>query len=143
MAVSKKRLSVWNKSKGFCWYCGCDIPLESRWHADHVEPVIRQLTRVALPAGSGFTHKTVCTGEMHKAENDNIDNLVPCCAPCNNFKFTFPLEDFRKELEAQIDRARKSSVNFRNCERFGLIEIKPAKIVFWFENNIPDKCKAE
>lgn len=134
MSLTKKqRQIVWNKSEGFCWYCGCHIPLESRWHADHLEPVIRQLTSVPNPAGSMYTHKLVCNGEMYKPENHTIENMVPACAPCNNFKFTFPLEDFRQELEAQIERARKSSVNFRNCERFGLIEVKPAKVVFWFE----------
>lgn len=136
MALSKKnRKLVWEKSSGFCWYCGCDIPFESRWHADHVEPVLRELKSVPLPSGSRYSHKLICSGEMYKPENDTIENMVPACAPCNNFKFTFPLEDFRKELEAQIDRARKSSVNFRNCERFGLIEIKPAKVVFWFEKH--------
>lgn len=139
--ASKKRIAIWNKSKGYCWYCGCDIPLGSRWHADHMEPVIRELTRVENPARSMYSHKYVCKGGMHKSENNTIDNMVPACAPCNNFKHTFSIEDFRSELEAQIDRARKSSVNFRNCERFGLIEIKPSKVVFWFEKNKPCAVK--
>ena len=133
MALTKKqRQIVWNKSGGYCWYCGNQLP-ERGWHADHFEPVIRELTRVKNPAGSMYSHRTVCSGAMHKAANDTIENMVPSCAPCNNFKFTFPVEDFRQELEAQIDRARRSSVNFRNAERFGLIEIKPAKVIFWFE----------
>lgn len=138
MSLTKKqRQAVWDKSGGKCWYCGCDLP-EKGWHADHFEPVIRELERVMNPPGSKYSHKMVCNGKMHKAENDNIDNMVPSCAPCNNFKFTFPVEDFRKELESQIDRARKSSVNFRNAERFGMIEIKKQNVTFWFEENIKE-----
>lgn len=133
MALTKKqRKIVWDKSGGKCWYCGCQLP-EKGWHADHFWPVIRELTRVQNPPGSQYSHKHVCKGEMYRAANDHIENMVPACAPCNNFKFTYPVEFFREELEAQIDRARRSSVNFRNAERFGLIEIKPVKVVFWFE----------
>lgn len=133
MSLTKKqRKAVWEKSRGKCWYCGNDLP-ERGWHADHFWPVIRQLTRVKNPPGSQFSHKYVCQGEMYRSANDHIDNMVPSCAPCNNFKHTYPVEFFRKELEDQVNRARKSSVNFRNAERFGLIDVKPLKIVFWFE----------
>jgi len=116
MKISKKRLAVWNKSKGFCWYCGCDIPLESRWHQDHCEPVHR-ISAFLDVAGK---RKLIATGEFHRPHNDTEENLVPSCAPCNNFKMTFSVEEFRSELEAQIERARKSSVNFRNCERLSM-----------------------
>lgn len=139
MALSKKnRKIVWDKSKGFCWYCGCDIPFESKWHADHFEPVYRVCNYVR---DGKYKLKREFTGEMINADKDTIENQVPSCAKCNNFKMTFDVEFFRSELEAQIDRARKSSVNFRNCERFGLIEVKPAKVVFWFEKNIKSGVK--
>jgi len=133
MALTKKqRQAVWEKSGGHCWYCGCQLP-ERGWHADHFEPVLRQSEIVRAPTGSRFTHKVVQTGETVWPERDTVENMVPACAQCNLFKTTFSVEFFRKEIEAQIERARKSSVNFRTAERFGLIEAKPQPVVFWFE----------
>lgn len=130
MALTKKqRKQVWDKSGGKCWYCGIDLP-EKGWHADHVESVIRLSTWVR---GEGNSGKFVATGEMHRAHNDKIENMVPACAPCNLFKSTFGVEFFRQEIESQIERARKTSVNFRTAERFGLIEAKPQPVQFWFE----------
>ncbi len=68
-------------------------------------------------------------------ELDTIENKVPACIQCNMFKTVFSIEEFKRELQLQVQRARKSSVNFRNAERFGLIEIKDKKIKFWFEEN--------
>lgn len=134
MALTKKqRKLVWDKSGGFCWYCGCNIPLESRWHADHVEPVIRESAYRVF----GILRCIIKTGEQRRPENDKIENIVPSCAQCNNFKLTFSIEEFRKEIEAQVERGRKSSVNFRTAERFGLIELNNnPKVLFWFEKNL-------
>lgn len=133
MALTKKqRKEVWGKSGGKCWYCGCDLP-EKGWHADHLEPVFRETAIVRDTSNSGYSHKVVCTGKTQKPERDNIENMVPACAPCNLFKSTFGVEFFRKEIERQVERARRSSVNFRTAERFGLIEVKPEPVVFWFE----------
>jgi len=115
MALTKKqRRQVFEKSGGKCWYCGCDLP-EKGWHADHCNAVYRQ------------------GDEMCKPHNDVIENIVPACAPCNLFKSVFSVDKFRREVEMQIDRARKTSVNFRTAERFGLIKAEPAPVVFWFE----------
>lgn len=139
MALTKKqRQQVREKSGGKCWYCGCDLP-EKGWHADHMEPVIR-----ALPSPAARTkHQWGETPEsvkklldnkgMERPQNDTVENMVPACAPCNLFKATFSVEGFRREIEAQVERARKTSVNFRTAERFGLIEARPAPVVFWFE----------
>ncbi len=125
MALTKKqRKQVWDKSGGKCWYCGCDLP-EKGWHADHFEPVIREADFVA--------GKFIPNGKVLRPGNDKLANIVPACAPCNLFKTTFDVEFFRQEIHAQIERARKSSVNFRTAERFGLIEAKPQRVEFWFE----------
>ena len=70
---------------------------------------------------------------LGRPQNDHIDNMVPACAPCNIFKNVFNLEEFRRELSQQIIRGRKSSVNFRTAERFGMIDVNNNPIVFWFE----------
>ena len=42
MKLSKAdRETVRMKFGGKCAYCGCDLP--ERWHADHFEPVVREL----------------------------------------------------------------------------------------------------
>lgn len=130
MSLTKKqRQIVWDKSGGKCWYCGCDLP-ERGWHADHVEAVGRAYE---WKKDDVLGYKIVKTGKQYNPQNDNIDNIVPACAPCNLFKFTFGIEAFRREIAAQVERARRSSVNFRTAERFGLIKPTDIPVVFWFE----------
>lgn len=125
MAMTKRRKAIWDKSGGRCWYCGTQLQ-EKGWHEDHFEPVLR----MSMYAGNG---KFIPTGEMQKPNNENEDNKVPACAPCNLFKATMGIEEFRAEIEKQADRARKYSVNFRTAERFGIVSVESAPVVFWFE----------
>ncbi len=90
--------------------------LGTKWQVDHIVPVIRN-----------------SNGVMTRGTLDIASNCVPSCRPCNNFKSVFTLAQFREELESQVDRARKYSVNFRMAELHGLIEIKGKPIVFYFE----------
>lgn len=59
--------------------------------------------------------------------------IFPSCAPCNLLKTTYSLEMFRKQVSLQVERGRRSSVNFRTAERFGLISVVNKPVVFWFE----------
>lgn len=121
---ASERSKVWAKSDGHCWYCGDELPARG-WHADHMDPVLRTPSRVLRP------------------DNHSIDNIVPACAPCNLYKASYTVEGFRRELEASIERARRTSVNFRNAERFGLISVASRRVVFWFERKdaVPDTLK--
>jgi len=110
-----KRQIIWDKSYGLCWYCGCE--LKKGWHVDHVKPVERIYR----------------TGKFHHPENHNIDNMVPTCPPCNRFKMVWSVDRFREELEQQVVRARKTSVNFRMAEKFKLINVNKSKVKFWYE----------
>jgi len=98
---------VKNKFEGRCGYCG-DKAI--KLHVDHIKPF----------AGGG---------------TNAIENLMPACAPCNNFKTSFTLEQFRYELSEQVSRARRYSVNFRIAERFGLVKVSDIEIVFYFERH--------
>jgi len=64
---------------------------------------------------------------------DDIENLMPSCFACNNYKNVLSLETFRKNLEEQVTRARKTSVNFRLAEKYGQITVKEFPIMFHFE----------
>ena len=139
MALTKKqRQKVYEKSDGHCWYCGHKLP-EKGWHADHVEAVYRAPPAMIKDRGFGpvpDSIKKLIDDKMEKPQNDHIDNIVPACAPCNLFKSVFSVEEFRREISLQAERARKSSVNFRTAERFGSIEVTNKPITFWFENKL-------
>ncbi|EJN1849258.1 HNH endonuclease [Salmonella enterica] len=132
MSLTKKqRAELRMKFGGRCAYCGC-VPPEKGWHADHVEAVLRKSEQCMKAAAKGiFRLKT--TGEVFRPEADCPENIFPSCAPCNLLKTTYSLEMFRKQVSLQVERGRRSSVNFRTAERFGLVEVIEKPVVFWFE----------
>ncbi|EBV0313714.1 HNH endonuclease [Salmonella enterica subsp. enterica serovar Oranienburg] len=132
MALTRKqRERLRMKFGGRCAYCGCVLP-EKGWHADHVQAVLRKSERCMKAAEKGiFRLKT--TGEVFRPEPDCPENIFPSCAPCNLLKTTYSLEMFRKQVSLQVERGRRSSVNFRTAERFGLISVVNKPVVFWFE----------
>ncbi|EAA7465082.1 HNH endonuclease [Salmonella enterica subsp. enterica serovar Enteritidis] len=132
MALTRKqRERLRMKFGGRCAYCGCVLP-EKGWHADHVQAVLRKSERCMKAAEKGiFRLKT--TGEVFRPEADCPENIFLSCAPCNLLKTTYSLEMFRKQVSLQVERGRRSSVNFRTAERFGLISVVNKPVVFWFE----------
>ncbi|EAB2146179.1 HNH endonuclease [Salmonella enterica] len=132
MALTRKqREKLRMKFGGRCAYCGCELP-EKGWHADHVQAVLRKSEQCMKAAEKGiFRLKT--TGEVFRPEADCPENIFPSCAPCNLLKTTYSLEMFRKQVSLQVERGRRSSVNFRTAERFGLISVVNKPVVFWFE----------
>src|SRR5208337_782788 len=115
---------------GKCAYCGCVLP-EKGWHADHVEPVNREL---GFATGKDGRTILVATGRFYRPQNDRLDNLFPSCAPCNIDKGGSRLEDWRRHLNERIvEGLRRNSSTFRHAERFGRVIIVPGPLVFWFE----------
>ena len=116
---------------GRCAYCGCELPVKG-WHADHVEPVIRETKWVrSTDAKPG---RFVPTGTLLRPQNDTDDNLFPACRACNIDKGSSPLEDWRGWLQDRmVDSLRKQVANFRHAERFGIVKISREPLVFWFE----------
>lgn len=132
MALTKKqREQLRIMFGGKCAYCGCGLP-EKGWHADHINPVQRVLEQ-DMKAKSKGIFKLKSTGDVYHPDRDVFENYYPSCAPCNLFKANWSLEGFRRQLSEQTTRARASSVNFRNAERFGMISITNDPIVFYFE----------
>lgn len=126
MALSKKqRETLKQKYDGKCAYCGEE--LGSKWHADHIEAVKRDIVHV----GGGVLRTT---NEMLRPENDNIENMNPACIPCNTNKSSMSLESWRKSLAHYRDvQLLRDSNHARHLHRFGLLEIKQNPIVFYFE----------
>jgi 5-methylcytosine-specific restriction endonuclease McrA len=106
------RGKVFNKTDRKCWYCGNPIDIKT-FEVDHIQPIYR--------------------GQECDPELLLIDNLAPSCKPCNRFKTVFTVDEFREELELQVERGLKNSVNFRNANRFGLIKVINNPVVFYFE----------
>lgn len=110
---------------GRCAYCG--VELGDLWHADHFEPCERKLTY------SRARQRLVPTGEFHKPESNRIENMMPACPPCNIDKHAMPLEGWREKLARTLEVLKRNNPTYRHALRFGMLEEKPAPIVFYFE----------
>lgn len=113
---------------GHCAYCG--HPLGEKWHADHVEPVVRKLEFVRTP-GKPTTMRT--TGEAWYPERDHIGNMMPACVPCNIRKGGEDLDSFRRGMERSIEVMRSNYSAYRHALRFGLVTEHQGPVVFHFE----------
>lgn len=135
MALSKlQRAAVFAMFDGHCAYCGI-VLTEKGWHADHVEPIYRQMTYVKGTEGrpSRFVHKGAC----YKPENERNDNYFPACRRCNLHKSNYGLEDWRRYLERSAEILRNNYSTFRAAERFNLVAVAETKVVFYFEKFAP------
>lgn len=102
------------KYNGHCAYCGIEIN-NRQMQMDHV-----------LAKNNGGT--------------DDYSNLNPSCRGCNNYKTVYDIEYLRTQIARQVERARKYSLNFRLCERYGLITVNEGvDIVFYFERFTNDE----
>ena len=106
------REKVLAKYKGHCSYCGCLISLKSM-QVDHLYPFCRSHFEDGL-------------------DPNRIENLMPSCRKCNGFKGAFRLEDYRKELQLQVERLTKNA-QFMRAVTFGQVKITESPIVFYFE----------
>jgi len=155
MAASKKdRQIVFDKCNGRCAYCG--DPLQKGWYIDHKEPIHRNYER-GKPYYKSRTGKRISVEEYHlieedvirwgydyksgdskvvgcdKPELDNIDNMLPACFSCNNYKHSATLEIFRKQIATALDKLNRDHTIYKIGKRFGLLHETPKPIVFYFE----------
>ena len=108
-----ERETVRQMFNGRCAYCGCE--LGERWHVDHVDPLLR--------------------GFKGRGGLDALTNMYPACPACNLFKKTYSVEEFRRELSKQVDRARMYSRNFQMAEKYRLVKTTGCDVIFYFEEN--------
>jgi 5-methylcytosine-specific restriction endonuclease McrA len=118
--VKIDRELVYNKCSGRCGYCGNEITLK-QMQIDHIVPVFR-----------GWKDNELERYDLTRGTND-FDNLLPTCARCNKWKSTHKLEQFRKEIELQLERLRRDSPGYRLGLDYGLIKENEKKVVFYFE----------
>lgn len=120
-----KRETIFNKYDGKCAYCGCSIKINRNapgdqqvMQVDHLKPIMRN-----------WDHLT----EDEIQEREHIDNLVPSCHTCNNFKSMDDLERFRAHLQDQIRVELENCNVFKRLVKYGLVEIVDKPIIFHFE----------
>lgn len=106
--TQKERKIVYEKTNGHCAYCGCEIPFKG-FHADHVK----------------------C---MRNNENvDTVDNMLPSCRSCNQYKSTYDLELFREQLGKIPDRLARDVSTYNIAKRYGMVTEHREPIEFYFE----------
>lgn len=112
------------KFEGKCAYCR--HPLGDRWHADHVEPIMR-----------GWSEGDLAKFKLTKGE-DSIENLVPSCERCNLRKSKMSTGLFKMEIRALGYRLYRESAAFRMAVDFGVVKINRApRVTFLFEEAAP------
>lgn len=104
---TKIRRQVHLKYRGRCAYCGHRIT-QKAMQVDHIVP-------------------------RNRGGSDDHANLNPACFACNNYKLTYSVDELRKQIATQVEKARRYSVNFRLAERYGLIRTTNLPVVFYFE----------
>jgi predicted restriction endonuclease len=112
--IMNKRDKVFEKFNGKCAYCGCD--LQKVWHIDHLLPLVRN----------------PFTGEPQHPERNKLDNLMPSCPSCNNYKHSHSIEEFRRlisELRNQLMRSAQYKISLR----YGLIHEVEKDVKFHYE----------
>lgn len=101
-----QRKDIYAMTDGHCAYCGCDISMDEM-QIDHVKP-------------------------LRKGGADAIHNMLPSCRSCNHCKSTLDIDQFRQMIE-KMPKTLMRDATYRNAVRFGLVEPKPRKVVFYFE----------
>ena len=102
------RSRIWNKYNQKCAYCGKNIALKDM-QIDHINPK--------------------ALGGKDKEENYN-----PACRRCNKWKATYSLEQFKEEIQKQVERLRRDVAGFRLAEDFSMIKDCTHKPQFYFES---------
>lgn len=117
-----ERQAVYDKCKGHCAYCGCEIPFKG-FHVDHVK-CLRNYEYM---------------DELLGIEVDGIENMLPSCSSCNRYKATFDLETFRKMLSGIPKRLARDVSTYNIAVRFNMIEEHDEPIIFYFERMVDDE----
>lgn len=109
-----EREQVRLKYGGHCAYCG--VLLGSRWHEDHLDPIIRQPGK-----------------PTERPENHNLANMMPACPPCNLSKGRQTLEGWRLWISGHVNSLNSYHAIYRLAKSYGLIAETGAAVVFHFE----------
>jgi hypothetical protein len=124
--TKRERQIVYDKCGGKCAYCGCE--LNNKFQIDHVISQRAFATHI-------LNKWKIPEFLTHLGINDmnHIDNLLPACGSCNNYKGAFDLELFRSEIGQLVGRMNKRFTQYKISKRFGLIQETKKPVTFYFE----------
>lgn len=129
----RQRDALRQKFGGRCAYCGDVL---TKMQADHLEPVTRVQT-------DGYGRRLAAAEQWQmRPERNVVSNMMPACGPCNLHKGGYRLEEWRALLSRAADVLARDKSIFRAACRFGLIEVKPGPVVFYFETLATQAPKA-
>jgi len=114
------RLKVFNKYRGRCAYCGCEIKID-KFSIDHINAKFR-----------GWNDDELKKYGKTKGD-DSILNYNPSCYSCNSSKSTLTIEQWKSEISKKYDRLLKYDATFRLLNRFNLCIRNDKNILFYFE----------
>lgn len=113
-AIPKKiREQVYQKFKGHCAYCGCELEYKDM-QVDHINSVYRSMI-------------------MNQGVDESLENYMPACRACNFYKGTYDLESFRDNLSTRLYRNLAKNFNYKLLLKYGLIKENIHKVKFYFE----------
>lgn len=118
------RQTVFDKYKGRCGYCGEKL---NKMQIDHIIPQrnFKQDVHNKIHVPKFLEHLT-------ESDLNHIDNLMPTCQSCNNYKHAMHLEDFRRTIE-DIPRKLKYQSIYKIGQRYGYTVNEDLKVKFYFE----------
>lgn len=102
-----ERQEVYKKCNGHCAYCGCKIEIK-QMQVDHVQPI----------SVNGI---------------DAMENYLPACRSCNNYKHSMTLETFRNLAGRWHENLLRDSAAYRMAFRFRRITPRMDEVKFYFE----------
>jgi len=115
----KDREVIFNKYKGKCAYCGCE--LLKGWHVDHIEPIVRNWE----------------SGTCQRPENENLLNYNPSCPSCNIQKNSYTLEQFRNNIKQFVNSLNQYNTQYKFAKKYGLVTETEIEVKFYFETIKP------
>ena len=121
----KTRDLVKSKYNNKCAYCGCE--LVKGWHADHIEPIVRD-SKWNREKGR-FEQAGTC----RKPENETLENYNPSCASCNIQKNSFTVEQFRSNIKQFVNSLNQYNTQYKFAKRYGLVTETDIEVKFYFE----------
>jgi len=122
----KARELVYSKYNGRCAYCGCE--LNGIFQADHLIPKEHFDTHITnnWRVPEFLIHLKV-------GDKDHLDNMMPACGSCNNYKNSMDLETFRTQIGLLLNRLNERFTQYKIAKRFGFIKEDKKEVKFYYE----------
>lgn len=116
---------VYAKFDGKCAYCG--IELNGKFQVDHLIAKARFVNKVLNEEVPNYLL------HLDTDDVDHIDNLMPSCHSCNNYKHSLSIDEFRKQLSFIVSRLNEYHTIYKIAKRYNLIEEINKPVIFYFE----------